>query len=76
MPCSRSAFRPSVTKRRIELAAGGAVRFRFRFQLRQLIFVEHLAESYSSRPMSVLLPSSTLPQVINRSSSLRSCCAR
>jgi hypothetical protein len=26
--------------------------------------------------MSVLLPSSTLPQVMNRSSSLRSCCAR
>ena len=72
MPCSRSAARPSTSSAKsmsppcvptfFESASSAAS------WSSKIIF-----ESYSRRPISVLLPSSTLPQVMKRSRLLCSC---
>ena len=60
MPCSRSARRPSVKS---EKSMGPAVRFFEAFSTDDNWSSYTRCESYSSRPISVLLPSSTLPAV-------------
>src|SRR5229473_7571431 len=73
MPCSRSARRPSVSS---EKSIGPEER------LMRLFFTEaswssyNAFESCSSRPISVDLPSSTLPAVVNRRSSISRLCSR
>src|ERR1051325_4450508 len=65
IPCSRSALRPSVNN---EKSIGPALRFFDAFST-ALTWSSYTArESCSSRPISVLLPSSTLPAVQMRSS--------
>ncbi|MFO0928196.1 MAG: hypothetical protein U0736_14355 [Gemmataceae bacterium] len=54
----------------VDLAAGGADLLAVAFDRGELILVDHLV-SCSSRPDERTLPSSTLPQVRNRSSSFR-----
>src|SRR5687767_5560512 len=67
MPCSRSARRPSVSRARLvyswprwTLARSTDANWSSKMAF----------ESYSSRPMRVLLPSSTEPAVASRSSSI------
>src|SRR5687768_16229114 len=60
MPCSRSARRPSVKS---EKSIGPALRFFDAFSTEVTWSSYTDCESYSSRPMSVLFPSSTLPAV-------------
>ena len=66
IPCSRSALNPSVNS---EKSMGPAVRFLEAFRTEWTWSSYTPRESYNSRPMSVLLPSSTLPAVQIRSRS-------
>src|ERR1035441_8336760 len=74
MPCSRSAFRPSVSREKSTYPL--AARFT------RLCFTAASWSSYtllvscSSRPISVDLPSSTLPAVVKRSISCPRCASR
>src|SRR5215207_4391594 len=71
IPCSRSALRPSVNS---EKSIGPATRFFEAFSTDATWSSYTDCESYSSRPISVLFPSSTLPAVQMRSRPLLSIC--
>jgi len=70
MPCSRSAERPSTSRAKSRFSPWVPIFFEFNGERRQLVlegtfrFVEQAADQRAS------LPSSTLPQVMKRSSSL------
>ena len=70
MPCSRSARKPSVSS---EKSSGPPVRFTLLARMAANWSSNMALASYSSRPMRVLLPSSTLPAVVSRT---RSCSAQ
>ncbi len=53
-------------QRQIKSATGRARHLRVALKRGELILVDLMGLPYSSRPSRVLLPSSTLPQVINR----------
>src|SRR3954454_20647617 len=65
MPCSRSAFRPSVKS---EKSIGPALRCLDAFSTETIWSSYTDFESWSSLPISVLFPSSTLPAVQMRRS--------
>src|SRR5258708_33801266 len=72
MPCSRSARRPSVSSARLVVSSPRSreVRSTASSWSSKIDF-----ESYSSRPISVDLPSSTDPAVANRNRSMRGAAA-
>src|SRR3954470_21374729 len=75
MPCSRSACRPSTSSARSGTSPVVPQR-RLSFAT-ALSWASHTWRvACSSRPISVLLPSSTEPQVMKRSKSMSRCCAR
>src|SRR6187399_1467343 len=75
MPCSRSACRPSTSKARSGTSPVVPQR-RLSFATAESWSSNTWRVSCSRRPISVLLPSSTLPQVMKRSRSISRCCAR
>jgi len=75
MPCSRSAARPSTSSARSRSPPW--VPTFFESASRAASWSSKISfDSYSSRPISVLLPSSTLPQVMKRSMPLCCCSSR
>src|SRR5436190_23231287 len=75
MPCSRSACRPSTSSARSGTSPVVPQR-RLSFATAESWSSNTWRVSCSRRPISVLLPSSTLPQVMKRSRSISRCCAR
>ncbi len=75
MPCSRSAASPSTSSAK-SISPPCVPHFLLSASIAASWSSNSIFDSYSSRPISVLLPSSTEPQVMKRSSPLRSCCSR
>jgi hypothetical protein len=67
MPCSRSARRPSVSK---DKSTSPVPRLALACCTASIWSSKICLVSYSKRPINVLLPSSTLPAVVNRSRSM------
>ena len=75
MPCSRSAARPSTSSAK-SISPPWVPTF-FESASSAASWSSKISfDSYSSRPMRVLLPSSTLPQVMKRSRLLCWCACR
>ena len=65
IPCSRSASKPSVNKLKSISPAGMMEPARLTFRAAEIVSCGTESVSTSNLPISVLFPSSTLPQVSN-----------
>src|ERR1700755_1303286 len=75
MPCSPSADRPSTSSAK-SMSPPCVPHFFESFSIAASWSSNSIFDSYSSRPMTVDLPSSTEPQVMKRSRLFFSCCLR